>query len=172
MAIHTSTHKFVTTSRGLNRNTPPMRLFEKAKIYGIWNPSDIDFSQDKLDYQNLDDNEQDIIKRLTSLFVAGEEAVTLDLLPLMMAIAKEDRTEEEIFLTSFLWEEAKHTDLFQRFLTEVLDLQGTDLTHYHTENYSTIFYEALPKALDALMEDQSPETQIRAAVTYNNVSFG
>ncbi len=41
---HTS---FATTTRGLNRDLPPMRLFEKAKKLGIWNPSDIDFSKDK-----------------------------------------------------------------------------------------------------------------------------
>ncbi|PJF28628.1 MAG: ribonucleotide-diphosphate reductase, partial [Phototrophicales bacterium] len=32
---------FATTTRGLDRNSPPMKLFEKAKKYGIWNPSDI-----------------------------------------------------------------------------------------------------------------------------------
>lgn len=166
-------HKqFATTTRGLNRNTPPMRLFEKAKVYGIWNPSDIDFSQDIEDYQGLADNEKDIIKRLTSLFVAGEEAVTLDLLPLIMVIAKEGRIEEEMFLTSFLWEEAKHTDLFQRFLSVVLKVSGTDLSHYHTENYSTIFYQALPHALDALITDQSPEALIKASVTYNMIVEG
>lgn len=164
--------QFATTTRGLNRNTPPMRLFEKAKIYGIWNPSDIDFAQDIEDYQRLADNEKDIIKRLTSLFVAGEEAVTLDLLPLIMVIAKEGRIEEEMFLTSFLWEEAKHTDLFQRFLSVVLKINGTDLSHYHTENYSTIFYQALPQALDALMTDQSPEALIEASVTYNMIVEG
>jgi len=169
----TAGHKeFATTTRGLNRNTPPMRLFEKAKVFGIWNPSDIDFTQDKADYQNLADDEKDVIKRLTSLFVAGEEAVTLDLLPLIMTIAKEGRIEEEMFLTSFLWEEAKHTDLFQRFLDEVLGVSGDDLTHYHTDNYRTIFYDALPNALDALMIDQSPEAQIKASVTYNMIVEG
>ena len=53
------------------------------------------------------------------LFQAGEESVTLDLLPLILAIANEGRLEEEMFLTSFLWEEAKHTDFFSRFLAEV-----------------------------------------------------
>ena len=114
---------FVTTTRGLNRDIPPMRLFEKAKKFGIWNPSDIDFSQDKEDWQNLQEDEKDVVLRLTSLFQAGEEAVTLDLLPLIMAIAKEGRLEEEMFLTTFLWEEAKHTDFFQRFLNEVLDIK-------------------------------------------------
>jgi len=44
---------FVTTTRGLQRDTPPMRLYEKAKRFGIWNPSDIDFAQDIQDWQTL-----------------------------------------------------------------------------------------------------------------------
>ena len=168
-----SKHKqFVTTTRGLNRNTPPMRLFEKAKKFGIWNPSDIDFTQDKQDWQKLADDEKDVILRLTSLFVAGEEAVTLDLLPLMLAVAKEGRIEEEMFLTTFLWEEAKHTDFFQRFLNEVLEIDGADLSHYHTPSYSQIFYEELPTALDRLMVDQSPEAQLIASITYNMIVEG
>lgn len=164
--------QFVTTSRGLNRDMPPMRLFEKAKKYGIWNPSEIDFTQDKQDWQTLSPSEKDVILRLTSLFISGEEAVTLDLLPLMMVIAKEGRIEEEMFLTTFLWEEAKHTDFFQRFLSDVLDKSGADLSHYHTDNYRSIFYEALPQALNRLIADPSPEAQIIASVTYNMIVEG
>jgi len=165
-------HHFVTTTRGLDRQTPPMRLFEKAKKYGIWNPSDIDFSQDKQDWARLQADEKDVILRLTSLFVAGEEAVTLDLLPLVMTIAREGRLEEEMFLTTFLWEEAKHTDFFQRFLHEVLEVDGDDLAHYHGPSYHTVFYEALPQALEALNADPSPEAQVRASVTYNMIVEG
>ena len=42
----------------------------------------------------------------------------------------------------------------------------------HTENYKTIFYEALPDALLGLKSDQSPAAQIRASVTYNMVVEG
>jgi len=166
------THQtFVTTSRGLQRHAPPMRLFEKAKRFGIWNPSDIDFSQDRADWQQLTAVEQDLLLRLTSLFQAGEEAVTLDLLPLIMIIAQEGRLEEEMFLTTFLFEEAKHTDFFHRFLSEVAGVSG-DLEHYHTENYRTLFYEALPAALQTLREDSSPKAQVVAAVTYNMIVEG
>ena len=82
--------QFVTTSRGLRRDAPVMRLYEKAKRLGIWNPSDIDFSQDPRDWQGLDDLRRDLILRLTASFVAGEEAVTLDILPLIMTVATRD----------------------------------------------------------------------------------
>jgi len=165
---HTS---FATTTRGLNRDLPPMRLYEKAKKLGIWNPSDIDFSKDKQDWATFKDNEKDLIWLLLALFAAGEEAVTLNLLPLIEVVAREGRIEEEMFLTTFLFEEAKHTDFFRRFLDEVCDAP-VDLSHYHTNNYKQIFYEILPEALLGLKVDQSPAAQIRASVTYNMVVEG
>ena len=160
-----------TTGRSLRRDSPPMRLFEKAKRYGVWNPSDIDFSEDAQHWTRLTADEQDLVLRLTAMFQAGEEAVTLDLLPLIETIAREGRLEEELFLTSFLWEEAKHTDFFRRFLDVVAGATG-DLSHYHSSNYRAIFYEALPEALGALREDPSPISQVRAAVTYNIIVEG
>lgn len=175
---HTS---FATTTRGLNRDIPPMRLYEKAKRLGIWNPSDIDLSKDKADWETLKVDERDLILRLLAMFVAGEEAVTLDLLPLIQVVAKEGRVEEELYLTTFLFEEAKHTDFFRRFLDEVAlhpsplgDGLGvrSDLSNYHTDNYRSLFYDALPAALSTLEADSSPSAQVRASVTYNMVVEG
>ncbi|MEZ4517321.1 MAG: R2-like ligand-binding oxidase [Chloroflexota bacterium] len=163
--------QFHTTTYGLRRDTPPMRLYEKAKRLGIWNPSDIDFSRDRQDWLGLSADEQDILLRLTAMFQAGEEAVTLDLLPLIMTIAAEGRVEEEMFLTTFLFEEAKHTDFFNRFLSEVVGTT-TDLGRFHSDNYHTVFYEALPSVLSALQTDRSPAAQIRASVTYNMIVEG
>ena len=168
---HTS---FVTTTRGFNRDLPPMRLYEKAKRLGIWNPADIDLSKDKTNWSTLQSDEKDLILRLLSMFVAGEEAVTLDLLPLIQAIAKDGRVEEEIYLTTFLFEEAKHTDFFRRFLDDVAVTAGEEALgeKYHTANYHHIFYEALPSALSALEADSSPSALICASVTYNMVVEG
>jgi ribonucleoside-diphosphate reductase beta chain len=174
---HTS---FATTTRGLNRDLPPMRLYEKAKKLGIWNPSDIDLTKDKQDWAKFTDEEKDLCLLLLSMFVAGEEAVTLDLLPLIQAIAQEGRIEEEMYLTTFLFEEAKHTDFFRRFMDEVAFPSpsgeglgvGSDLSHYHGDNYRQLFYHALPDALNALRSDPSPASQIRASVTYNMIVEG
>lgn len=162
---------FATTTRGLQRAAPAMRLFEKAKRFGIWNPSDIDFDQDVRDWARLDDAPRDLILRLTANFAAGEEAVTLDILPLILTVAREGRVEEELYLTTFLFEEAKHTDFFRRFLDSVTGDPG-DLARYHGENYRALFYEALPQAMAALLTDPSPANQVRASTTYNMVVEG
>ena len=148
-----------------------MRLYHKAKKLGIWDPQSLDFSQDILDWQRLKDTEKETLLQLTTLFQAGEECVTLDLLPLVMVIAQEGRLEEERYLTTFLWEEAKHTEFFRRFLDEVAQ-EHSDLHHYHTPSYRKIFYETLPQAMHALLTDQSPAAQARASVTYNLIVEG
>ncbi len=162
---------FATTTRGLRRDSPPWRLYEKAKRLGVWNPSDIELGLDRAHWLALAADERDILLRLTAMFQAGEEAVTLDLLPLIMTIAAEGRLEEEIYLTTFLFEEAKHTDFFSRFLSEVA-VSESDLGAYHSENYRTIFYRELPRALGALRDDASAAAQVRAAVTYNMIVEG
>lgn len=148
-----------------------MVLFEKAKRIGTWNPSDIDFTQDVKDWPLFTDDERDAVLRLTASFAAGEEAVTLDLLPLMYAINRLGFAEESVYMTSFLWEEAKHADFFDRFLTEIAGDAG-DLNRYHLSYYKSVFYDALPGAMNALISDPSPRAIVRAATTYNLVIEG
>jgi ribonucleoside-diphosphate reductase beta chain len=160
-----------TSEHGLRHDILPMRLYHKAKKLGIWDPRSIDFTQDMLDWQRCTEAEQQTLLELTALFQAGEEGVTLDLLPLMIVIAREGYLEEELYLTSFLWEEAKHTEFFRRFLDEVARYHG-DLHQYHKPSYRSIFYEALPQAMHALLTDSSPQALARAAVMYNMIVEG
>ena len=162
---------FQTISDGLNRNHAMFRLWEKAKKLGTWNPADIDFTQDRADWKDATDSERDLTLHVTTLFLSGEEAVTVDLLPLIGVIAREGRLEEEMYLTSFLWEEAKHVDFFRRYLDEVMTDRG-DLNRYHGDSYKTIFYDELPAAMGRLREDDSPLAQVEAAVTYNMIVEG
>lgn len=157
--------------RGLDFTSIPMRLFQKAKKLGTWDPFDIDFSQDKLDWPKLDELHVENILSLSTLFQAGEEGVTLDLLPLIMRVANNGWLEEEIYLTSFLWEEAKHTEFFRRWFTEVPQVT-TDLHERLGPNYRKIFFEELPTAMNRLLTDDSREALVHALVTYNMVVEG
>ena len=84
---------FKTTSEGLNRKHVMLKLWEKAKKLGTWNPSEIDLNQDKIDWKKRSESEQDLITHVTTLFVSGEEAVTIDLLPMINVIANEGHLE-------------------------------------------------------------------------------
>jgi ribonucleoside-diphosphate reductase beta chain len=160
------------TQKGIDRDSFPMKLWEKAKKYGTWNPKDISFAQDRVDWLKLQPLEKEFVLRNVASFQAGEEAVTLDLLPLIMAIAKEGRLEEEMFLTSFLWEEAKHVDGFNLFLTQVIAEEQGDLESLMVPSYREIFYKILPETLNKLTEDPSPVNMARASVTYNMIIEG
>ncbi len=170
-AVRKEHSKFVSTGRGINFDSFPMQLFEKSKKFGIWNPSDIDLTKDKEHWASFTDEEKTIIIHLSSLFMAGEEAVTLDLLPLIQTISKEGRVEEEIYLTSFLWEEAKHTEFFARFVHEVI-AGDPDFESFHKPFYKKLFYQKLPFYLNTLYTDTSPLAQLKASGTYNMIVEG
>ncbi len=160
-----------TSPAGIDFASLPMQLWEKSKRLGVWDPSRIDFSRDRQDWRRLAPAERDLLLRLAALFGAGEESVTRELLPLIRVIASEGRLEEEIYLTAFLWEEAKHVEAFRRFFVEVADERG-DLGRYHTPAWRRIFYSELPAAMARLEHDASPLAQARASATYNMIVEG
>jgi ribonucleoside-diphosphate reductase beta chain len=156
---------------GLNWDSFPLRLFSKGNGK-FWNPADIDFSQDALDWPRLTDDERRSATYLCSMFIAGEEAVTEDIQPFIRAMSKEGRIADEMYLTQFCFEEAKHVQVFRRWMDAVGLTE--DLTPYVAANdeYRYLFYSALPGNLRAVEEDPSPRNQVRASVTYNHVIEG
>jgi ribonucleoside-diphosphate reductase beta chain len=156
---------------GLNWDSLPLRLFVKGNRR-FWNPADIDFSTDLEGWDSLGAQERRAATYLCAQFIAGEEAVTQDIQPFMRAMAAEGRFGDEMYLTQFCFEEAKHTEVFRRWM-DAVGLTD-DLTSYVSENpyYRKLFYEELPESLGVLERDPSPLNQIRASVTYNHVIEG
>lgn len=159
------------SATGLRWNSLPMRLFAGGNAK-FWDPADIDFSQDAKDWAQLDEREQRISAILCASFIAGEEAVTEDIQPFIQAMAAEERLEDEMYLTQFAFEEAKHVQVFRMWMDAVG--LNEDLHHLVEDNpgYRRIFYEELPRALGALKADPSPTAQVKAAVVYNHVVEG
>ncbi len=156
---------------GLNWDSVPLRLFAGGNAK-FWNPADIDFSRDRADWEALTDREREYATRLCAEFIAGEEAVTKDIQPFMTAMRAEGRLGDEMYLTQFAFEEAKHTQVFRMWLDAVGI--ADDLHNYFDElpAYRQMFYEELPQSLDALYTDPSPAAQVRASVTYNHIVEG
>jgi ribonucleoside-diphosphate reductase beta chain len=156
---------------GLNWDSLPLKLFAGGNAK-FWDPADIDFSRDRADWEALSDVERDFATRLCAEFIAGEEAVTEDIQPFMAAMRAEGRLGDEMYLTQFAFEEAKHVQVFRMWL----DAVGiSDDLHSFLEPltaYRQIFYEELPNCLNNLSTDPSPASQIRASVTYNHVVEG
>lgn len=156
---------------GLNWDALPLRLFAKGNAK-FWDPADLDFTQDAADFAALTEHEQWGVANLCAQFIAGEEAVTQDIQPFVAAMAAEGRFADEMYLTQFCFEEAKHTQVFRMWL-DAVGLTA-DLQQHVADNpgYRAIFYEELPAALQALRSDPGPENQVRASVTYNHVVEG
>lgn len=160
---------YSSVSNAINKKSLPYRLFNNAKKYGVWNPADIDFSQDKEDWKTLTDDQRDEVTTLLAYFAGGEEAVTTDILPLIMTCANKRWIEEEMYLTTFLFEEAKHIDFF-RTVIENLGIDR-DLSHLVGEGHHMLFH-ATEETMGRLQHDPSPEAIVDACVTYNMYAEG
>ena len=167
----TRTHFGSLAAGGLNWDSLPLKLFAGGNAK-FWNPADIDFSRDREDWESLTDREREYATRLCAQFIAGEEAVTNDIQPFMSAMAAEGRLGDEMYLTQFAFEEAKHTQVFRMWLDAVGVTE--DLHGYFDDlpAYRQIFYEELPESLEKLLVDPSPAAQVRASVVYNHVVEG
>ena len=162
---------------GLDFDALPMRLFVQGN-QKFWDPSQIDFSEDAEHWKLLDEDQKEGIASLAVQFLIGEEAVTEDIQPFMRAMAMEGRLEDEMYLTQFAFEEAKHVEVFRRWFNAVGVKE--DL-HYLLEeidggrdedNFTNIFTQVQPEAMNRLWTDNSPEAQIRANVVYNQFVEG
>ena len=80
--------EYAMIKQTVNKSSLPYNLYQKAKRAGIWNPVDIDFSQDREDWKKLTPDQQKEVLTQFAQFIGGEEAVTADILPMIMAVSK------------------------------------------------------------------------------------
>lgn len=104
---------------GMEKSTAEVawNLYRKAIRFGTWDPAAIDLSQDKKDFESLDQDLKDYLIHFCTGFLDAEENVALKFCPWIMLGAS---TEEQAFLSTQLLEEFKHTEFFMRYFTEVL----------------------------------------------------
>jgi len=166
-----------TSPSGINRDALPWRLWTKAKQL-FWDPADIDYSQDVTNWQTIPADVRGLVALGARGFMVGEEAVTLDILPLVRAISDEGRLEETIYLTSFALEEAKHVDFFRTWFDAVgfdprqapeLPTNGDGANSYQGND---IFAGELQRVMRRLDNDRSPEAFLDAGITYNQFIEG
>lgn len=156
----------------LSFDTFPMQEIRKGRAL-CWDPHAIDFSQDKEDWLNLNPDEQQLLLGQVFGFLIGERAVAHDLAPLQGALRRErGHMDEEMYITQQLFEESTHVEFFQRWMDEVLPGKLGEDIPYPPGEPSEIIRELLPKYLNALNTDHSPEAQMRAVVIYHQIVEG
>jgi ribonucleoside-diphosphate reductase beta chain len=146
-----------------------------------WKTQDLDFTQDKLDYDRLQDeyNEEMLeqTRKTNASFWIGEHQVTVDLLPFVLAAPD---TEQKLFLTTQVVDEARHMVFFDRYYTEVVGSVGEDLhTRIFDEKphvyraYDDIFFGTLAKIADDMRRDpENYELLVRGVTVYHIVIEG
>ena len=146
-----------------------------------WKTQDLDFTQDKLDYDRLQSeyNEEMLeqTRKTNASFWIGEHQVTVDLLPFVLAAPD---TEQKLFLTTQVVDEARHMVFFDRYYTEVVGSVGQDLhTRIFDEKphvyraYDDIFFGTLAKIADDMRRDpENYELLVRGVTVYHIVIEG
>jgi len=170
------------STRGINYESVPWKLWEKSKKL-FWDPADLDFAQDAIDWQEMPEMARTIVALSARGFMVGEEAVTLDIVPLLRCMSDLGRLEDTMYLSMFAMEEAKHTDMFRRWFDAVgLDPASLDdLVRARNEAMQNdnggsqaggLFDGVLTKVMRRLDTDKSPEAILDATLVYNQLVEG
>ena len=113
-----------------------------------WAVSDIDFSADRARWRESSELEKNATLWSRRLFFNGEERVTATLAPFVWAAPK---PEMEMFLSTQMVDEARHTLFFDRWWREVVGTEAADLGAILDEirpdtnpGYNELFYDRLP----------------------------
>ncbi len=170
--------------RQLAVNEKGYRYYRNA-VERHWDPYEIDLTDDlpRVIEMTEEWGEDALIQLKGGLraFGAGEEAVTEDLVPL--AYAMED-IEDEMFLTTQMYEEAKHTDFFDRYWAEVINpaekelgFEESSLTNFqeYDEDYNEDYFELFERNEEAqkrLLTENTPINQAKAFSHYHLVIEG
>jgi len=139
--------------RGIENMPSYMDLYRRWEAQQ-WAVSDLDFSLDRQDW--LESSELDRKATLWShrLFFNGEERVTATLAPFVWAAPT---PEIEIFLSTQMVDEARHTVFFERWWREVAGTDARNMTDLlieirpeANEGYNELFYDRLPATAQRL----------------------
>ncbi|MGH3167336.1 MAG: R2-like ligand-binding oxidase [Trebonia sp.] len=172
----TGTDRYQST-RGLDYGCVPWRLWEKSKKL-FWDPADIDFAQDAIDWRAMSQEDRTLVALHARGFMVGEEAVTLDIVPLLRCMSDLGRLEDTMYLSMFAMEEAKHTEMFRRWFDAVglSPASLDDLVRQREaelgERRAGIFDGALARVMRRLDTDRSPQALLDASIIYNQFVEG
>ncbi|WP_267642218.1 ribonucleotide-diphosphate reductase subunit beta [Haloarchaeobius amylolyticus] len=137
-----------------------------------WDPGAIDLDVDRARIQTLDDDTFTRLRTTLALFGAGEEAVTEDLSPLGVVLGD---VNDQLFVTTQLYEEAKHADFFHRYWTGVVhpeeDRRGLARSDprdqkWYNDAYVELF-ERNEAAMHRLLSEDTPRTRAEAYCHYH-----
>ncbi len=139
--------------RGIEKMPSYMDLYRRWESQQ-WAVGDIDFSLDRQDWLEANDLERKATLWSHRLFFNGEERVTSTLAPFVWA---SPTPEIEVFLSTQMVDEARHTVFFEKWWREVAGTDARDMTELlkeirpeANEGYNILFYDRLPSTAQRL----------------------
>jgi ribonucleoside-diphosphate reductase beta chain len=139
--------------RGIEHMPSYMDLYRRWESQQ-WAVSDLDFTLDRKDWDEATELDRKATLWSHRLFFNGEERVTSTLAPFVWAAPT---PEIEIFLSTQMVDEARHTVFFQRWWHDVVGADADDLGSLlkdirpeANEGYNKLFYELLPATAQRL----------------------
>lgn len=171
-----TTHYDAARPRQLDPDERSLRYYRNA-VERHWDPHDIELTADRAAISDVDDLVFDQLKVSLAKFGAGEQSVTEDLAPLAVVL---EGVEDQLFIATQLYEEAKHTDFFDRYWRTVIHpeeaARGGPSTspvdpQWFDDDYVELF-ERNEAALARLLTDDTPENRARAYCHYHLVIEG
>jgi len=157
------------------------RYYRNA-VEGHWDPYEIDLEEDRenlvamaddVDWSDEEiENSTNILGSALAMFGAGEESVTEDLAPLAVAL---EEIEDQMFITTQMYEEAKHADFFDRYWREVInpgrEAVGMETVSPHDDEWYadeyTELFEREEEAMHRLLDENTPESRVKAYAHYH-----
>ena len=139
--------------RGIERMPSYMDLYRRWESQQ-WAVGDLDFTLDRQDWLNATEMDRKSTLWSHRLSFNGEERVTSTLAPFVWAAPS---PEIEIFLSTQMADEARHTAFFDRWWHEVVGTQTKNLADLlaeirpnASEGYNELFYDRLPSTAQRL----------------------
>lgn len=144
------------------------KLYRMAVRFGIWDPQEIDLSEDKVHFHQLDENKRAYLIHFCTGFINAEENVALKFCPWVMIAPT---VSQQAYLSTQLVDEFKHTEFFERFFSEVLECgretRVLNVVHESLEQRAKQLIEALDKG-----EDERNMAMIEGIVHYQGMIEG
>ena len=144
--------------RGIENMPSYMDLYRRWESQQ-WSVGDLDFTLDRQDWLQASDLDRKATLWSHRLFFNGEERVTATLAPFVWAAPT---PEIEIFLSTQMVDEARHTVFFDRWWREVVGTDSKNLKDLlaeirpdTNEGYNTLFYR--PPAFGSSAYGEQPE---------------
>lgn len=152
-------------TRAVSSPSLPRLVYEEAKDCGNWNPSQLDFSIDRIDWERLQGEMRPPVLAVAVMCFHGQQIQLHNINKFMAAIEHNSTLDESLCLSSLVYESARGLEFYGILLEDIIHLVG-DPERFYKPRYRKVIAEQLPAVVDGL-DASSSSTDILEALTFS-----